>query len=276
MFNKIKTVNILFFGIFYLLTLSTHAEINLSGSFTQGGMIIGKTSPDNKVRLNQRLLKVSKEGDFVFGFSWNDTNDYTLTITDIDGDVEKLSFTPETREYKQSNIKGIAKKIMNPAPADVARSALDRKQTASARKNDSDLTAFAQGFALPRESKVTGVYGSQRLFNGVLKSTHFGVDYRGNVGAPVKAPASGKVTLWVPDMFYSGGTLIIDHGHGINSTFLHLSKSYVKVGDFVQKNDTIAEVGASGRATGPHLDWRVNWFDLRLDPQLVMQADPIK
>ena len=122
-------VKVLAFGMLYLLTLSSHAEINLSGSFTQGGMIVGKTSPENKVSLNQRMLKVSQSGDFVFGFAWNDTNDYTLTITDIDGDVEKLSFTPEVREYKQSNIKGIAKKIMNPAPADVARAAQDRIQT---------------------------------------------------------------------------------------------------------------------------------------------------
>lgn len=278
MFKKNSLSVVLFVGMvtgLSLIATSCYAKVKLSGSFTQGGMIIGKTLPNNTVMLNQRILKVSKEGDFVFGFAWNDTNDYTLTITDQNGAVERSTFTPEVREYKQSNIKGIAKKIMNPAPADVARSAQDRQQTVSARKNDSELTFFAQGFSVPRDTKVTGVYGSQRLFNGVLKSTHYGVDYRGKVGAPVKAPASGKVTLWVPDMFYSGGTLIIDHGHGINSTFLHLSKSYVKVGDIVQRNDTIAEVGASGRVTGPHLDWRVNWFDLRLDPQLVLQTGSI-
>ena len=259
-----------------VLTNSSFAKVKLSGSFTQGGMIVGKTKPNNTVQLNQRTLKVSSTGDFVFGFSWNDTQDYTLTVTDETGKVSTSTFTPKKRTYKQSNIKGIAKKIMNPNPENIARSKLDRKQTVKARSNNSDLTYFSKGFIVPRDTKVTGVYGSQRLFNGVLKSTHFGVDYRGHVGAPVKAPASGVITLWVPDMFYSGGTLIIDHGHGINSTFLHLSKSYVKVGDTVQKNEEIAEVGASGRATGPHLDWRVNWFDVRLDPELVIQAIPIQ
>ncbi|GHE82820.1 M23 family metallopeptidase [Thalassotalea profundi] len=274
MFKNKLAIHALILSLASSLAANSYAEIKLSGSFTQGGMIIGKTLPSNTVQLNQRTLKVSETGDFVFGFSWNDTNDYTLTITDENGEIEQKSFTPTVREYKKSNIKGIAKKIMNPDPANVARSKEDRKKTVKARTHNSDFTYFAQGFIAPRDTKVTGVYGSQRLFNGVLKSTHFGVDYRGQVGAPVKAPASGVVTLWVPDMFYSGGTLIIDHGHGVNSTFLHLSKSYVNLGDKVEKHDKIAEVGASGRATGPHLDWRVNWFDVRLDPELVMQTTP--
>lgn len=276
MFRRITPYYCCVLALLTLVSSASHAEIKLSGNFTQGGLIIGKTEPGNSVQLNERIIKVSRNGDFVFGFSWNDTTTYTLTVTDETGNNEHKTFTPKAREYKQSNIKGIAKKIMNPAPADVERSALDRKLTVQARANDSDFTHFAEGFSAPRNSKITGVFGSQRLFNGVLKSTHFGLDYRGNIGAPVKAPASGTVVLWVPDMFYSGGTLIIDHGHGINSTFLHLSDSYVKVGDVVQKNDVIAEVGASGRVTGPHLDWRVNWFNVRLDPQLVLATLPIK
>ncbi|XQW86896.1 M23 family metallopeptidase [Thalassotalea piscium] len=273
--NSIKTIKYLVL-LANIYAVASHAEIQLSGNITQGGMVVGTTTPDNVVMLNERKLKVSKEGSFVFGFPWNDSTEYTLTIIDANGNKEQSSFKPIPRQYKQSNIKGIAKKIMNPNPANVARSAQDRKQTVAARKVDSDYNYFAQGFEAPRQSKVTGVYGSQRLFNSVLKSTHYGVDYRGQVGAKVQAPASGIVTLWVPDMFYSGGTLIIDHGHGINSTFLHLSKSYVKVGDVVHKKDIIAEVGKSGRATGPHLDWRVNWFDVRLDPQLVLDLPPIK
>ena len=274
--KKTNSISCLAFGLFSVIASNSYAEIQLSGSFTQGGMVVGKTLPNNTVMLNEKEIKVANNGAFVFGFAWNDTTDYTLTVTDKSGQIEQSTFTPKVRKYKQSNIKGIAKKIMNPAAADVARSTLDRKQVAAARANVSDLSFFSQGFIAPRTTKITGVYGSQRLFNGKLKSTHYGVDYRGKVGAEVKAPASGKVVLWVPDMFYSGGTLIIDHGHGVNSTFLHLSDAYVKVGDDVQKNDVIAAVGASGRATGPHLDWRVNWFGVRLDPQLVLQALPVK
>lgn len=135
---------------------------------------------------------------------------------------------------------------------------LIRVQVKQARTINSNLTDFANGFVAPRESKITGVYGSQRFYNGEPNSPHYGVDYRGKVGAPVVAPAGGIVTLWVPDMFYSGGTMIIDHGFGVNSTFLHLSQSHVKVGQRVEKGQLIAAVGKSGRANGPHLDWRVN------------------
>ena len=168
-------------------------------------------------------------------------------------------------------IEGIKKSIMQPNPKAIARSQQDSKQIKIARKISSDITSFANGFIPPIKGKITGVYGSQRIYNGVPKRPHFGLDYAGNIGDPVKAPASGKILLWVPDMFYSGGTLIIDHGHGVSSTMLHLSKSYVKKGDIVNQGDVIAAVGNSGRVTGPHLDWRINWFDVKIDPALVLK-----
>lgn len=160
---------------------------------------------------------------------------------------------------------------MKPNPKAVERAAKDSKQVKAARTIFSDTTAFANGFIAPIEGTITGVYGSRRIYNGVPKYPHYGLDYAGKTGDPVKAPADGKVLLWVPDMFYSGGTMIIDHGHGVSSTFLHLSKSYVKAGDTVKQGDVVAGVGASGRATGPHLDWRINWFDVKIDPALVLK-----
>jgi len=139
----------------------------------------------------------------------------------------------------------------------------------------SELSDFAKGFQAPRNSKITGVYGSQRFYNGKASTPHYGVDYRGKVGAPVKAPAGGIVTMWVPDMFFSGGTLIIDHGFGVNSTFLHLSKAHVKVGQRIEKGQLIAAVGKSGRVNAPHLDWRINWFNVRIDPLLVLKLQPL-
>ena len=161
---------------------------------------------------------------------------------------------------------------MKPNPKAVARAKKDSAQVKSARAANSDFTAFATGFIAPIDGTITGVYGSQRYYNGVPKTPHYGLDYAGKKGDPVKAPADGKVVLNVPDMFYSGGTMIIDHGHGINSTFLHLSNSYVKVGDIVKQGDVVAAVGSTGRSTGPHLDWRVNWFNVRLDPALALKV----
>ncbi len=257
-------------------SFSAQAEIKLSGEMVQGALILGKTQANNIVMLNKQELPVSTTGDYVFAFSRDDKTQYTLTVTKPSGDVEKKTFIPAKRKYKISRVEGISKKIMNPNKKAQARSAKDRTAMVNVRKISSDLTDFSRGFIAPRDSRITGVYGSQRFYNGVAKNPHFGVDYAGKIGAPVKAPAAGKVLLWVPDMFYSGGTLVIDHGHGITSNFLHLSASLVKVGDVVKQGQIIAKVGNSGRVTGPHLDWRMNWHKVRFDPQLAMKVIPLK
>lgn len=258
-----------------------HSRVNhqekwqLSGEIKQGGLVIGKTSADNTVMLNEKPLLLSPEGDFVFGFSRDDTREYQLKIIHPDGSKVQQKIMPQKREYKIQRIEGIKKSIMQPNPKAVKRSQRDNAQISKARKTSSELTSFAGGFIPPIDGIITGVYGSQRVFNGEPKRPHFGLDYAGKTGDPVKAPAAGKVLLFVPDMFYSGGTMIIDHGQGITSTFLHLSAAYVKTGDDVTQGQVIAAVGKSGRATGPHLDWRINWFNVRIDPALVLKINPL-
>jgi len=249
--------------------------ITLSGVQAQGGFIIGKTAPSNTVTLNGKVLPVSQHGDYTFGFSRDDVTAYTLVVTNNNGDRVEKTIKPSKRDYNIQRIEGIKKSIMRPNPEAVKRSSQDSKQIKAARKIGTELTSFAGGFIAPIDGTITGVYGSQRVFNGEKKRPHFGLDYAGKIGDPVKAPADGKVLLWVPDMFYSGGTMIIEHGHGISSTFLHLSQSYVKVGDTVKQGDVVAAVGNSGRTTGPHLDWRINWFDVKIDPALVLKTKPL-
>jgi murein DD-endopeptidase MepM/ murein hydrolase activator NlpD len=272
-FSKLKAFS--FLSVTVLMSFHSLAEVQLTGEIKQGGLIVGKTSPTNKVYFNDRLLKVSNAGDFVFGFGRDDVEAHILKVVEPNGETEQRTLTPTKREYKIQRVNGIAKKIMDPDPKAVARAKEDSKQVKAARKTDSELVEFAGGFIPPIKGVVTGVYGSQRVYNGVPKTPHFGLDYAGKKGDPVKAPATGVVVLNVPDMFYSGGTMIIDHGHGINSTFLHLSDSYVKVGEKVEQGQVVAAVGSTGRSTGPHLDWRVNWFDMRLDPALALKVKPI-
>jgi len=250
-------------------------SIKLSGVMQQGGLMVGKTSPNSTVTLNGKTIIVSSGGDYAFGFSRDDKQSYELVITSINGDRVTKTLKPNSREYKIQRIEGIKKSIMQPNPKAVARSRQDSSQIKAARKISSELDFFAQGFIAPIKGTITGVYGSQRVYNGVPKRPHFGLDYAGNTGDPVKAPASGTVLLWVPDMFYSGGTMIIDHGQGVSSTFLHLSDSYVKQGDLVEQGQVVAAVGKSGRATGPHLDWRINWFNVKIDPALVLKLQPL-
>lgn len=247
------------------------AQIHLKGEITQGSLIVGKASAGSKVTLNGKSLKVSNNGDYAFGFGRDEKSEHKLVVTEPSGKVFEKTLTPKVREYKIQRVNGISKKIMNPTPEAVKRSKKDSKQVRAARNIDSNFTHFSTGFIPPIEGIVTGVYGSQRVYNGVPKTPHFGIDYAGKKGDPVKAPADGKIILNVPDMFYSGGTMIIDHGHGVSSTFLHLSNSYVKVGDMVKQGDVVAAVGSTGRSTGPHLDWRINWFQTRLDPALALK-----
>lgn len=200
--------------------LAAPEQIALTGEIKQGGLLVGKTLAQNKVTLNGKAITVSSSGDYTFGFSRDDNKSYQLVVTSVNGDRVEKTLTPEKRSYNIQRIEGIKKSIMQPNPKSVARAKQDSKQVKTARKIASSLNYFAQGFIPPIEGTITGVYGSQRVYNGVPKNPHFGLDYAGNTGDPVKAPASGTVLLWVPDMFYSGGTMIIDHGHGVSSTFL--------------------------------------------------------
>jgi len=214
-----------------VLTVKAEQGFTLTNNLKQGALILGKTDPTSVVKVNNKVLAVSKDGDFAFGFGRDEVTPHIVTVTHKSGKVETQTLVPQTREYNIQRISGIKKSIMKPNPVAVTRSKKDNTQVKQARKTLSSNTAFAKGFIAPMEGTITGVYGSQRVFNGVKKRPHFGLDYAGDIGDPVKAPADGKVLLWVPDMFYSGGTMIIDHGHGITSTFLHLSASKVKKGE---------------------------------------------
>lgn len=258
-----------------VVSSSAVAKTVIHGEAKQGALLVGQTDSGNTVVFGDKQLKVSKQGFFAFGFGRDDKETVKLKITDAQGNIEVKELTPKVREYNIQRIEGISKKIMNPNPKAIERSRKDNQQIGAARSKSLDSINFAKGFIVPAKGQITGVYGSQRVYNGVPKRPHFGLDYAGPVGAPVVAPAAGKVTLWVPDMFYSGGTMIIDHGHGVSSTFLHLSASHVKVGDYVEQGQLVADIGKSGRVTGPHLDWRINWFNVRLDPALALNLEKL-
>ncbi|WNC70508.1 M23 family metallopeptidase [Thalassotalea psychrophila] len=258
--------------LFVCLSQSVQAKVllELDGDITQGGLVVGSTNPGNAVYLDKDPLKVSRHGLFTLGFSRDDDKTHELKIVKTDGEKLLQYLTPTKRKYNVQSIEGIDKKIMEPSAEALKQIAKDSIQIRAARAISSDNIDFAHGFKAPATGRITGVYGSQRIYNGVPKNPHYGLDYAGPKGTAVKSPAAGIITLWSPNMFYSGGTLIIDHGHGITSTFLHLSASKVEVGDKVLQGQPIAEIGSTGRSTGPHLDWRVNWHNVRLDPALAL------
>ncbi|MCB1790320.1 MAG: M23 family metallopeptidase [Gammaproteobacteria bacterium] len=245
--------------------------LRLDGDAIQGGLIVGHTLPGSKVSQDGQRLRVSAAGDFLLGFTRDAPATSALEIELPDGQRLEQTLQVEPREYQVQRIDGLPKSKVSPyKPEDLARIRKDVADAKKARARDDDRQDFLGGFAWPVLGPITGVYGSQRVLNGEPRRPHFGVDVAAPVGTLVRAPAAGLVTLAVPDMFFSGGTLIIDHGHKLTSSFLHLNKLLVREGDYVRQGDVIAEVGATGRVTGAHLDWRMNLRDRRIDPQLLV------
>ena len=219
-------------------------------------------------------IRVSPEGRFVIGFSRDATPQAMIEVHHASGAIEKHPLAVKTREYRIQRINGLPPAKVSPSKKDLDRIWEDIKLVKKVRKTDNPRTDFTQSFIWPVTGRITGVYGSQRILNGKPKRPHFGVDIAAPTGTPVKAPIDGVVTMVHKDMFYSGGTLILDHGHGISTVYMHLHKILVKEGQPVRQGEAIAQVGATGRVTGPHLHWGMNWFETRLDPSLLVPPMP--
>lgn len=250
------------------------SAIEWRGSWQQGALLLGRVKPGQVVTYGGESLETTSQGYFLLGLDREAGPVSRVTVRNADGTEVNEEQRVAARSYAIQRVNGVPQKTVEPAPEDLARIASNQQLVNNARKVTSNATGFLNGFVAPIEGPVTGVYGSQRVYNGIPKSPHYGVDYAAPKGAIVRAPASGVVRLAHKDLFYSGGTLIIDHGHNLTSSFLHLSDILVSEGMHVERGDTVAKVGATGRATGPHLDWRMNWRDVRVDPQLVLQALP--
>jgi murein DD-endopeptidase MepM/ murein hydrolase activator NlpD len=265
---KIKFLTALIYSLFVAVAFAD-ATI-FEGDFIQGGLVTGRTLPGAHVTFNDRRVRVSKDGLFLIGFGRDAPGQAKVDIELPDGSHHTRTFKVKKRQYKIQYIKGLPPRKVTPSKEDLERIRAEAALVRKAREIDDPRTDFLTGFRWPVEGKITGVYGSQRVLNGKPRRPHFGVDIAAPVGTAVLAPADGMVTLVYPDMYFSGGTVILDHGHGLSSSFLHLSKILVTKGQAISRGEIIAEVGAMGRVTGAHLDWRINLFQVRLDPQLLM------
>ena len=264
----------LFSTILVTFTIVVQA-LEFEGEFIEGSMIIGRVPITNTVTVEGRKLRVTDEGFFVFGLGYG-SREIEISIVDTDGQTQFYKYKVSQRVYKTQRIDGLPPEKVNPSEKILKRIKAEQRLVAKARDKASPRTYFIEGFIWPALGKISGVYGSKRILNGESRQPHFGIDIAAPVGWPVISPAGGIVTLAENDLYFSGGTLIIDHGHGISSSFLHLSKLKVNVGQHVKKGQEIGSIGATGRVTGPHLDWRINWFNQRLDPALIVGSMPIE
>lgn len=265
---------IIIFAFTYLVRFPAleAAEILLDGEIMQGGMVLGSALPGTVITLSGRVLRLSPEGHFVFGFGRDALPEAELMVVHPDGKEETRTLTIAAREYDIQRIDGLPRKMVTPPVETLARIRMEGAKVRAARDIDSAEIHFSMPFIWPAAGRISGVYGSQRILNGEPRQPHFGVDVAAPTGTPVHAPAAGKVRLAELDLYYSGGTIILDHGHGLSSSFLHMSRVDVVVGQEVAQGEVIGAIGATGRVTGAHLDWRMNWFEHRLDPVLLVAA----
>ena len=219
--------------------------------------------------MEKKKIKVSKDGDFVFGIDRDQKYDLTFTKI-LNG--EKIIITKKVlkRKYNIQRIDGLEESKVTPPESVYKRIKKENNAIVETRAINSNLQFFKEKFIMPVEGIISGVYGSQRILNGKPRWPHYGIDIAAKQGTMIKSSGSGTVTMAEDDLYYTGGTVIMDHGHGISTIYSHLQNVLVSVGDKINQGDIIGTVGSTGRSTGPHLDFRVNWFQTRLDPMSVI------
>jgi len=259
-----------FLFVFLIITSTQLQAIEFQGKFIQGHFILGKTDPNAKIIVGKKEVKISKDGFFVFGIDRDRKFDLTFTKI-LNKKKSIITKTVLKRKYNIQRIDGLAESKVTPPESVYKRIKKENNAIGEARAINSNLSFFKDKFIMPVEGIISGVYGSQRILNGKPKWPHYGIDIAAKQGTMIKSSGTGIVTMAEDDLYYTGGTIIMDHGHGISTIYSHLENILVLVGDKINQGDVIGTVGSTGRSTGPHLDFRINWFQTRLDPMSVFK-----
>lgn len=263
-------------GLVFLAWTGGALALELDGPVVQGALRLGTVEPGAAVSVDNKPVRVNSEtGQFVFGVGRDRTEPVAIAIKTSGGVTEIQRLEVVTRDYDIERIDGLPQRKVSPNAADLERIRREGRLISAARARDSDFPHALADFVWPVTGRISGRYGNQRILNGEPRRPHLGVDIAAPQDTPVAASGAGVVSLAEADLFFTGGTIAIDHGYGVTSIYSHLAGINVTVGQQVVAGETIGTVGSTGRSTGPHLDWRINWFDLRLDPELIAGPMPI-
>lgn len=273
--RRLSAITATALGLLVVVACATRADetlpqLKLDGAIEQGSLVRGTAAPGATVILDGSSLMVDQQGRFIFGFDRDDQGTRTLSLIWPDGRAENRTLEIAKREYDIQRIDGLPPAQVTPSPEDLERIKKEAALKAAARKRDTQGSWFAEPFIWPAEGRVSGVYGSQRILNGEPRAPHYGLDVAAPEGTPIYAPAGGIVTLAEPDLYFEGGIVFIDHGHGLISYLMHMSKVEATVGQELKQGDLIGAVGKTGRATGPHVHWGMFWLKAHIDPQLLV------
>ncbi len=248
--------------------------IMLGGVLSQGGLARGEAPPGTAIVFEGYHVRVAPDGKFILGFGRDAPERVSFTATFPDGSSTTREIALKRHEYEIQRINGLPSQFVTPDPALMPRIFAERDQMRAVHKIDSDQLGFESTLQWPVIGIITGLFGSQRILNGEPRASHLGVDIAAPTGTPIKATAAGTVTLAEPDLYFTGGTVIVDHGYGLSSTYQHMSRLDVSVGQHLEQGDVVGAVGATGRSTGPHLHWVISWYDVAVDPQLLVGPMP--
>jgi len=247
--------------------------LKLDGKLTQGALVIGRTAPGAAVTLDGKPVAVDSTGAFALGFMHDAKRDWTLVVA-VRGETRTRTLAVAPRQYKVQRIDGVDQKYVEPPPEVMKRLEEEYFLVRRARERASAEPFWRTGFLWPAVGRVSGVYGSQRIVNGKPLRPHFGVDVAAPPGTPVRAAASGTVSLAHGDLYFSGKTVIVEHGLGVSTLYIHLQELRVATGDRVTQGQIIGTIGSTGRSTGPHLHWGLNLGQEYLDPATVVGPMP--
>ncbi len=250
--------------------------VQIPSNAPQSSLVIGTVPAGSTLSYDGRAVRVASNGRFVIGVAREQSGTMSLKLTAPNGSSRMLSIAITPRTFPIERVNGVPEKTVNPPPDIAARIEREQASVNAVRTRDDDRNDFDTKYVWPVKGRISGVFGSQRIYNGTPASPHSGVDIAAPQGTPIHSPAGGIVTFANPDLYLTGGTVVIDHGHGVSSNFLHMSRIVVKVGDRVEQGQVFGLVGKTGRATGPHMHWGMNWFNVRIDPESLMPAGDAK
>ena len=254
----------------WLVAAGAAQAVTWNGEFLQGGLVTGRTDPGGRVLLDGKPVRVGADGRFILGFNRDAKAQVEIVLIDPQGRRETLRQAIAARTYDIQRINGMPPAQVTPPPDVLARIRKESAEIAATRSRDTDQPWFASGWIWPVHGVLSGIYGSQRILNGEPREAHYGIDIAAPAGTPVLASTDGEVALAEPDLYFNGGTVIIDHGYGLSAAYIHLQRLSVKTGQRVKQGEQIGTLGATGRTTGPNLHWQVSWFDVHLDPQRLL------
>ena len=271
---ELKKISILSLHLVFYFFLIIHCmSFELNGSFTQGGLLIGKVSLGDIIYYNGKEIPTDETGEFMIGLERLHPSKGTIKIMKKNKEeiIRKLNI--KQRKYKVQKINNLNENKVTPPKEFYERIKKENMRIKKAKSADIKNSYYRAGFVIPTNGIITGVYGSQRILNGIPKRPHYGIDIANTLGTPILAPSDGVVVLVERDLYFSGGTVIISHGRGLTSSLLHLQEIIVEEGSFVEKGQKIGLMGDTGRATGSHLDWRMELRGIRIDPNLIIKTN---